>query len=176
MWDVSAVHGAGNFSPRSAWAARVGRERRSRRGEFFAALGGGNSPVGRGVLFYCVCPRGKAPTWCNVSCLPRREAPARGKALNLISSCAIAASSLGHTMSLQCEETPSWEMGKKKILTKIDVPPLPVGFLLALLFPSTLSPFPRFSCGRMGQVPRLIQRGRVGDALFGGMHHYGAEG
>ena len=96
----------------------------------------------------------------------KQEVPARGGALNLLSSCAIGASSLGHSMSLQCEGTPSWERGKKKIRTKTGtsllplvggvVPPfgatpqtsclrpLPVGFSLALLFPSTLSPLSIF--------------------------------
>ena len=108
--------------------------------------------------------------------LGKKYAPARGGALNLFSSCAIGASALGHTMSLHCEGTPSWERGKNKIRQKRGLPPLPVGFSLALLFPSTLSPFPRFSCGCVGFALRLVRCGRVGGALFVGLHYYRAEG
>ena len=152
--------------------ARRERERRSRRGE--------------------CARRGRS------AMLGELEAPARGGALNLFSSCAIAVSSNDIAMSLQCEETPSWERGKKKIRQKSAISAVALswrhraafwGNAANVLFapsPSRVSPraplpinslpLVDFSCGCVGQVPRLIQRGRVGGALFILMRFYRAEG
>ena len=77
-------------------------------------------------------------------CFGKQEAPARGGALNLVSSCAIGASALGHTMSLQCEGTPSWERGKNKIRTKIGISPSPKRVFPRAPFPLNPHPLCRF--------------------------------
>ena len=131
----------GNFAASRRGAARAGTGAPFSAREFLRRAQRGNAPAGRGVLL-CL-PHGLHPQ--GAACrFGKREVPARGGALNLLSSCAIGASSLEHSMSLQCEGTPSWERGKKKIRTKIDVPPLPNGFSLALPFPSTLTPLSIF--------------------------------
>ena len=121
---VSSAFGAGICAALGGGAALAGAERRFRRGNF-SPHSAGSCPCGGEVPlstqeFFAALGGEIAPAGCNAPCLPRREAPARDGALNLISSCAIAVSSIGHSMSLQCEATPSWERGKKKIRTKID--------------------------------------------------------
>ena len=114
----------GNLRRARRGAALAGRELRIRRWNLRRARWGSCPREGlapHSAREFCAALGGEiAPAGCNAPCLPRREAPARDGALNLISSCAIAVSSIGHSMSLQCEATPSWERGKKKIRTKID--------------------------------------------------------
>ena len=185
----------GNFAASRRGAARAGTGAPFSAREFLRRAQRGNAPAGRGVLL-CL-PHGLHPQ--GAACrFGKREVPARGGALNLLSSCAIGASSLGHSMSLQCEGTPSWERGKKKIRTKTGTSLLPLAARrrAALLgqrckhrvCPSPSRVFPRapfplnplplvdFSCGRTRFALLMITRGRIGYALLVGLHRDRAEG